>query len=324
MDRYRCIVVPPYRSRLTPQRAAILVVAIWTCASLLFLPFTFWFHQQSVETSNGYVNICTLVFPYSESITVSLCFTFPAIFFACILPMVLLVYHYQRIFHKLLTTRSKWLIPATVDTNNPQISNIRRDSEISFSGIVGLNKTFRKMSIGSRLNAPRGSISMTHHEEMRLGKHLRVVRILLLNVILVLIMWLPITIIMLLIYIDGRRPTESPIDDYFLRSCHFIWPLIIALLNTVVNPLLYGVLSENFRVCLKKMFRNTSNDTNLPNIKDPDQICTPNNRKCSVNRNFGSLVSLGQNMQSSSLSAKFNNGASDRSPSNTSLPKNKV
>ncbi|XP_065341239.1 free fatty acid receptor 4-like [Cloeon dipterum] len=263
MDRHRCIVVPPYRSRLTPQRAGLLMVATWAMAALLFMPVTLWFHVQQVEHPIDHhdVLICTLVFPRTAVLTVSLAFTVPAILFACVLPMLLLVYHYQRIFHKLLTTRSRWLVPASCSvsqtaagTGDNHAEKVRRDSQISFSGIVGLNKTLRKLSVNSRLSAPRGSVSMTQHEEQRLSKHLRVVRLLLLNVLLVLLMWLPITLVLVLIYVDGQRPNDAPLTDYFLRSCHFVWALTLALLNTVVNPLLYGVFSENFRACLCKMW----------------------------------------------------------------------
>lgn len=102
--------------------------------------------------------------------------------------------------------------------------------------------------------------SLSQHEEIRLHKHLRVVRILLLNVVAVLVMWLPITIVMFLIYVDGSRPTEDP--NFFLRSHYFIWALVIAQFNTVVNPLLYGVFSENIRTCFVKFFqRDTANGT---------------------------------------------------------------
>ncbi|CAB0036563.1 unnamed protein product [Trichogramma brassicae] len=39
------------------------------------------------------------------------------------------------------------------------------------------------------------------------------------------------------------------------RSHHFVWALVTAQFNTVVNPLLYGVLSENFRACFAKLWR---------------------------------------------------------------------
>lgn len=34
-----------------------------------------------------------------------------------------------------------------------------------------------------------------------------------------------------------------------------MWALIVAQFNTVVNPLLYGVFSENFRACIVKLWR---------------------------------------------------------------------
>lgn len=128
----------------------------------------------------------------------------------------------------------------------------RRDSELSVVGTL-LPWAGRKLSAASITGRQGRAGSLSQHEEMRLHKHLRVVRILLLNVLAVLFMWLPITIVMLLIYVDGRRPTED--TKFFLRSYHFVWTLIVAQLNTVVNPLLYGVFSENFRVCFAKLWR---------------------------------------------------------------------
>lgn len=93
---------------------------------------------------------------------------------------------------------------------------------------------------------------LVRHEEVRYRKHVRVVRVLLINVIVVLVMWLPITVVMCLIYVDGSRDTED--TGFFLRSHHFIMGLLFALLNTVVNPILYGVLSENFRKCFARLW----------------------------------------------------------------------
>ncbi|XP_054258149.1 neuropeptide Y receptor type 2-like [Macrosteles quadrilineatus] len=228
MDRHRCIVVPPYRSRLTPRLATLLTAGVWALAAVLFLPVAFWFHHDDS------LHICTLVFPRSDFINLSICFTIPVIFFACILPMSLLVYHYQRIFHKLLKTRNRW---ATTSNLSPADSRVDMSRKISLQHIV---------YPVSRLP------SLSHHEELRLSKHIRVVRVLLLNVLVVVIMWLPITVVMFLIYVDGRRPTED--TDFFLRSHHFVWALMIAYLNTVVNPILYGLLSENFRACFSRLW----------------------------------------------------------------------
>ncbi|XP_069689928.1 free fatty acid receptor 4-like [Periplaneta americana] len=247
MDRHRCIVVPPYRSRLTPRLATVLTAVTWLIAAVLFLPVAFWFHEQPTETGT----VCTLVFPVSDTVNVSVCFTAPVILLACLLPMGLLVYHYQRIFQKLLSTRSRWASPCVVvSQDGAAVGPDRRDSELSFVGSIVMPWT-RKVSTASQQFVARNG-SMSQHEELRLTKHLRVVRVLLLNVVVVLLMWLPITIVMFLIYVDGRRPTED--TDFFLRSHHFIWSLVVALLNTVVNPLLYGILSENFRKCFTRLW----------------------------------------------------------------------
>lgn len=254
MDRHRCIVVPPYRSRLTPQLATLLTAVTWLIAAILFLPVAFWFHEQPTNAGT----ICTLVFPMSHTVNFSICFTVPVILLACLLPMALLVYHYQRIFQKLLSTRSRWAVPCVVinpvstDCSGADTPTVRRDSELSFVGSLVMPWTRKISTTSQQFMSPGRNGSMSQHEELRLNKHLRVVRVLLLNVIVVLLMWLPITVVMFLIYVDGRRPYED--TNFFLRSHHFIWSLVVALLNTVVNPLLYGVLSENFRKCFTRLW----------------------------------------------------------------------
>ncbi|XP_008560645.1 free fatty acid receptor 4 [Microplitis demolitor] len=250
MDRHRCLAVAPYRSALTTTRVLVASLMTWFIGSLIFLPVVFWFQIKLIDD----LTICTLIFPINEIINVSLCFTIPIIIIACLLPMCLLVYHYQRIFQKIIDTRSRWAVSCVTQAQDPT----RRDSELSVVGTL-VPWAGRKSSAASVSSRQGRAGSLSQHEEIRLHKHLRVVRILLLNVFAVLLMWLPITIIMLLIYLDGRRPPANT-NDYFLRSHHFIWTLIIAQFNTVINPLLYGVLSENFRSCFVKMCRrnNTS------------------------------------------------------------------
>lgn len=266
MDRYRCIVVPPYRSQLTPSLAAALTAATWLLALVVFLPVAFWFREQRVEAPEPPRQraICTLVFPRSDSVNLSLCFTVPVLLLACLLPMALFVFHYQRIFRKLIETRSRWAAPCVVvaapSSSASDAGSQRRGSELSFVGSLIAPWNSRKVSAASQHGLGPGGVaalgvrsgSLSQHEELRLNKHLRVVRVLLLNVLVVLIMWLPITVLMSLIYVDGSRPTED--TGFFLRSHHFIWALLAALLNTVVNPLLYGLFSENFRACFARLW----------------------------------------------------------------------
>ncbi|XP_076240030.1 free fatty acid receptor 4-like [Calliopsis andreniformis] len=248
MDRHRCLAIAPYRSALTKSRVLAASLFTWIIAAFVFLPVVFWFQSKDITNE---LTICTLIFPRSEIINVSLWFTVPIVVLACLLPMALLVYHYQRIFQKILDTRSRWAVPCVAQGLEGGATG-RRDSELSVVGTL-LPWAARKLSAASITGRQGRTGSLSQHEEIRLHKHLRVVRILLLNVLAVLVMWLPITIVMLLIYADGRRPTED--TKFFLRSYHFIWTLMIAQLNTVVNPLLYGVFSENFRICFARLWR---------------------------------------------------------------------
>lgn len=253
LDRHRCIVVPPYRSKITPTEASIFSGIIWALAAILFIPVAFWFREQ--VSSDGTKVFCTIVFPMSEAVNYSLCFMVPLVIFACLLPMVMLVYNYHRIFMKIISTKNTWatscVVLSTMDVKGCNRAQVRRQSELSLSDIF--TPWPRKCSSSSQFSCPSGRQgSLSHHEEIRLNKHIKVVRVLFLNVIMVLLMWLPITIVMFLIYFDGRRTNDD--QNFFLKSQHFIIALIIAFFNTVINPVLYGVLSEPFRVCLAKLW----------------------------------------------------------------------
>ncbi|XP_078032998.1 free fatty acid receptor 4-like isoform X2 [Augochlora pura] len=248
MDRHRCLAVAPYRSVLTRSRVLAASLVTWIVAAFIFLPVIFWFQSKDIANE---LTICTLVFPRSDIVSISLCFIIPIVILACLLPMTLLVYHYQRIFQKILDSRSRWAV-SCIAQGLESGGTGRRDSELSVMGTL-LTWPGRKLSGASIAARPGRAGSLSQHEEIRLQKHLRAVRILMLNVLCVLIMWLPITTVMLLIYVDGRRPVEN--TDFFLRSHHFVWTLIAAQFNAIVNPLLYGVFSENFRVCFVKLWR---------------------------------------------------------------------
>lgn len=236
MDRHRCIVVPPYKSKIKPKQASILAISTWILIAVVFIPTAFWFRVQKLDNTRS---ICTLVFPMSDTVNYSLCFVVAVVLLACLLPMVLLVYHYQKIFKKILSTRGTWAAPCVLVSSQSVKSNasksFRRQSEISITDIF--TPWPRKFSSISQFsNSPNAARqgSMSHHEELRINRHVRVVRVLFLNVVVVLLMWLPITIVMMLIFVDGRRPNED--THFFLRSHHFVVALTIAVLNTVVNP----------------------------------------------------------------------------------------
>lgn len=270
MDRHRCVVIPPYRSNVTPKQASLLSLLIWIISSVIALPIVIWFREQSSVDGNV---VCTLVFPKSDTINYSLCFVVPVVLLACLLPMTLLVYNYQMVFHKIMSTKDTWASSCVVmssDTKTYPGEQKRRQSEVSLSEIFV--PWPRRLSAAGQLNTRHGSLS--YHEEIRVNKHIKVVRILFLNVVLVLLMWLPITVVVILILVDGLRPNED--RNFFLRSHHFVAALIVAFLNTVVTPLLYGLLSDSFRVYLKKVLCKSEEGEMTRIIKD---ALTPSSAK---------------------------------------------
>ncbi|KAJ8942961.1 hypothetical protein NQ318_016736 [Aromia moschata] len=257
---------------MTPNQAILSSLIIWLSTAIIFIPVVLWFRQ--IKSENNLL-VCTLIFPMSNTIHFSLCFIVPVVLLACLLPMGLLVYHYQKIFQKILSTKNAWatscVMISAVEIKGCNRAQARRQSELSLSDIfVPWPRKFSAQFATSPngTNAGRHG-SLSHHEEIRLNKHIKVVRVLFLNVIVVLVMWLPMTVIMILIYIDGRRANED--KNYFLRSHHFIAALSVALLNTVVNPLLYGVLSDSFRTCLLRMWccRRNSDPNAMPEPATP-------------------------------------------------------
>ncbi|CAH1980213.1 unnamed protein product [Acanthoscelides obtectus] len=62
IDRHRCIVVPPYRSNISPCQAALASLIIWSSTSLIFVPVTLWF-RVIVAEGDPPITVCTMIFP---------------------------------------------------------------------------------------------------------------------------------------------------------------------------------------------------------------------------------------------------------------------
>lgn len=231
---------------MTPNQASAYSAITWFLASIVFIPTIFWYREQASYT--GQV-ICTVVFPKTEKPNFYLYLMLILTLFTCLVPMMALVYNYSKIFQKIISTKNTWasscVVLSTVEMKgNNNRAQARRQSELSLSDIF--SPWPRKCSSGSQFSNSNGRQgSMSQHEELRLNRHIKVIRVLFLNVLMVLIMWLPITIMLFLVVIDNRRSADD--TNFFLHSHHFIATLMVAFLNTVVNPVLYGVLSDNFR-----------------------------------------------------------------------------
>lgn len=252
-DRVRCLAAAPYRSGLTHRTAAFLCIGAWFAALLVYLPVPIFFREQKVEYNTTYheenpdlatlhtvnATICTLVFPASKNINASLAFTISIVIITCIIPMMILVFNCHIIFKSLrkIQLRLKEKVGGVENTSANKI----KQSILTITGNILPASASQRLS-DSAVHAPVTRLSSSGGFQ-RLQKHRRAVRILISNVLAVLLMWLPITVVMFLIYVDGHRSD----DQFFLTNQYFIWAVIIGLMNTIVNPILYGFLTENFR-----------------------------------------------------------------------------
>lgn len=211
------------------------------------------FRRQNVEYHTTYdeksgnstkmhaanATICTLVFPPSTNVNVSLAFTITIVIVSCIIPMVILVVNCYIILKKLAEIQRRLEEKAGVSES---MSNKLRQSISTIAGnLLTSSQRNSDTVVTVQPNTPNRSSTIGGFN--RLLKHRRAVRILYSNVTAVLLMWLPITIVMFLIYEDGHRND----DFFFLSNQYFVWSVILALANTIVNPILYGFLTENFR-----------------------------------------------------------------------------
>lgn len=207
--------------------------------------------------------ICTLVFPKSDIVDYAQLCLF-AIMFICLTPVCLLIFNYQAIFRKLMKSKDIWgsscvSVSTASVPGRPGITvgTGRRQSEISISDVLA--PWPRKQSNPSHIVTGRQG-SLSKHEEIRAGKHIKTVRILFINVIVVLSMWLPILVVLVLLYFDGKRPSID--QGFYMRAHHFTAALMVCHLNTIVTPLLFCLFSEDFLNSIKRLFHNTIFDMN--------------------------------------------------------------
>uniref|UniRef100_T1JMX2 G-protein coupled receptors family 1 profile domain-containing protein n=1 Tax=Strigamia maritima TaxID=126957 RepID=T1JMX2_STRMM len=244
LERYRCIVLHPMKSRLTSVHAWILILIIWLAFFVFFIPVALWFTVIEFPYGSSPVTkikVCTLVFP-NISWRISYVFITLTLGLTCLLPIVWLVFNYYSIFLKLRRNEQKW----------QELTNRNRLSAITLGASEAEN--------------------LAAFDEVRHKKHCRTIKILILDVCITILMWSPIIVMMGLIHYDSSKNTGFVID-----SCHFIGTLFIALANTCANPLLYGFLNTQFRRCLSDMgqscwlkscwflFNSSSSDTSSSN-----------------------------------------------------------
>lgn len=180
-------------------------------------------------------------------------------------------------FQKILSTRNTWasscVFVSTIDTRGCSRSEVRRQSEISISEILTpWSRRFSNTLQTGGYPAMRHG-SMSQQEENRYNKRVKVIRTLSINVVLLLITWVPISIMPILIFCDGLRKDSN----YFLNSTYFLIALILAFLNTIVNPTLFKMYSDSFNWNFINLCSCKKNMRNVITLKNNLADCTTKN-----------------------------------------------
>lgn len=291
IDRHRRIAAPPYRSKIAPRQAFLLSGTLWLITSITLLPVAFWF--KSYTTTNGN-KICTVAITSSNIIRYSIIIYVPIILILYVSLISIQVYKYCQIFNKILSTRSAWasscVVVSTIDMKGSSRSEIRRQSEISLSEI--LTPWTRKFSSSHQSTSyPMRHGSMSHQEEIRFNKRVKVIRTLSSYVIMLLVMWLPITIIPSLIFFDSARSRDD--KTYFLRSSHLLIALALVFSSTIVNPVLFCIFSDNLKLNFLQLFNCNKHMKRVISLRNNGQQCTDKKQMTNRIRRKDSLIENG-------------------------------
>lgn len=202
VDRYYRIV--RHQSRFSGPRAIkLFFVTTWLISCTAFLPLAVYFDTRHFNVRGADVCICTLVWPLAP---VDLPLLFSAVLFAMgfVIPLLLIVINYLRIFRKFWRSR-----------------NAVRSSEI--------------LGVSSLTTVANHNLARMRRRNER---DFRVVRMMLLLVGLFLAMWTPVFVCLLGIEHDGTSHTMTMHSQYlFAATC-------LAYANAGVNPLIYGLINR--------------------------------------------------------------------------------
>ncbi|XP_064629921.1 somatostatin receptor type 5-like [Lineus longissimus] len=252
MDRHRCIVKTLYK-RLTELAAKIAIAVCWILTLGLAVPVIIYFNVEEFDFGTTTVKICTLMWPTGALVRISTVFVTILVVFAFFIPFVIILFNYISIFKTLWKTR---------------------------------NTMIRQLSsyIPKKSHQPDGKAKRQTIMEARNRRDFRVVKMLVSTVGIFTLMWLPMCIVFLLILKDGI--TESMKTS----SWAFLLATCIAFANACVNPIIYGLFNEKFRLEIRKLFRrfrfpgtkrkesaSRSNIQSVSALADIDATITPSN-----------------------------------------------
>ncbi len=211
VDRYRSI-VKFERDKSKFYKVFIRMVVIWIAAMLFALPIGLFFEELPLKlpgTDNySNVSVCTLTWDNRTSTIIYCTFNFICVF--CI-PLAVIARNYHLI----------------METFNSSRRRMREYSQSTPQGTLQLDSN----------PVPPRPRRMTSIRSIGSLREIRVMTMLILMVSLFAIMWCPIILIQFFLIMDWLH----------LQSWHFIVTLAITYLNVALNPIVYGLLNEQYR-----------------------------------------------------------------------------
>nr|XP_034328346.1 free fatty acid receptor 4-like [Crassostrea gigas] len=105
IDRYTCILKTSSK-KITPQAAICSILLLWILDSLAFIPLSMYFTVKKVPFGYEEIKICTLMWPNTSNIRISMIFTVSVCLVGFVIPLAILVLNYFRILKKFWRSRN--------------------------------------------------------------------------------------------------------------------------------------------------------------------------------------------------------------------------
>ncbi|XP_076373153.1 neuropeptide Y receptor type 2-like [Tachypleus tridentatus] len=271
VERYRGLCSRTACSKLSTKHTLGLIVALWAIGSALLLPCALFFTVVVLPYENNVVKFCTLIWPDRTTVGETSTFTVSFLLLVYVLPVSWLVYNYRQIF-----------------------------------------KTLKEHNWGVTTH---GGAAYRHGGktlyELRSQRHLRTVKILVTNVVVIGLMWIPMHVVVSIVYFDSKKQ-----EGMYMHSHIYIGVMCFTLCNTFVNPLLHCIFNSTFKQSLSHLRLWFSRRCNLIFLisqaqqEDKEQPKTP--RLFLVNNDFWNKDSKRKNVSKSRCHFKMSDFQNER------------
>ena len=196
-----------------PATVKFVVAGLWILTFILNVPLAAHFITLDFPFRGDTITICTLVWP-NFKFRMSQLFVFIVVLLCYLLPLIILSVNYFRILNKLLKNRRKITLQRLNCIRHLGGSPDNLRTQLKFSRII---------------------------------RDFKAVKMLILIVLVFCVMWLPVFIAFTLIMYDGIT------NKLIMTSQTFLACMCVAFCNACVNPFLYGLLNDRFKVKLRRL-----------------------------------------------------------------------